>query len=135
MAEVYKSMIPLPLVTRVEVIDENGRSYIKRLDNDQTVCSSIQDDGRTLKVFIDKIKEDQAGVDPNEPGTTPLTRVVRKIFNAFKLGPLDHSVSVGSMADDYPHSPLGIPIPYRKVKDNSKPPKKGGFNRKGNLKE
>jgi|SaaInl0LU_22_DNA_1037365.scaffolds.fasta_scaffold12432_2 hypothetical protein len=58
MAGVYKSMIPYPNVTRVEVIDENGRSYTKYLDNDQKVCYSIQDDGRTLKVFINKIKEE-----------------------------------------------------------------------------
>ena len=58
MAGVYKSMIPYPNVTRVEVIDENGRSYTKYLDTDQKVCYSIQDDGRTLKVFINKIKEE-----------------------------------------------------------------------------
>ena len=58
MAGVYKSMIPYPNVTRVEVIDENGRSYTKYLDNDQKVCYGIQDDGRTLKVFINKIKEE-----------------------------------------------------------------------------
>ena len=51
-------MIPYPNVTRVEIIDENGRSYTKYLDNDQKVCYSIQDDGRTLKVFINKIKEE-----------------------------------------------------------------------------
>ena len=41
-------------ITRVEVIDENGRSYTNYLDNDQKVCYSIQDDGKTLKVFIQK---------------------------------------------------------------------------------
>ena len=53
-------MIPYPNVTRVEVIDENGRSYTKYLDNDQKVYYSLQDDKRTLKVFIDKTtwKED-----------------------------------------------------------------------------
>jgi hypothetical protein len=39
-------------VTRVEVIDENGRSYTKYLKEDQKVCYSIQDDNKTLKVFI-----------------------------------------------------------------------------------
>jgi hypothetical protein len=44
--------ITLCEVTRVEVIDEDGRSYTKYLDTNQTVCYSIQDDGKTLKVFI-----------------------------------------------------------------------------------
>lgn len=58
MARVYKSMINYPNITRVEVIDENGRSYTKYLSDDQMVCYDIQDDGRTLKVFINKIKEE-----------------------------------------------------------------------------
>ena len=41
-------------VTRVEVIDETGVSYTKYLDKDQKVYYSIQDDGKTLKVFIQK---------------------------------------------------------------------------------
>jgi len=39
--------------TRVEVIDEQGRSYVKYLSDSQTVTLSVQDGGRTLKVFID----------------------------------------------------------------------------------
>jgi hypothetical protein len=46
-------------VTRVEVIDENGRSYTKYLDKDQKVCYNIQDDGRTLKVFIQGKQNDE----------------------------------------------------------------------------
>ena len=80
-------------------------------------------------------KEDQAGVDPNEPGTTPLTRVVRKIFNAFKLGPVHHTEEDSSMVDDYSSSPLGIPIPFRKVKDNKEPRKQGSQTIKRMLKE
>jgi len=38
-------------VTRVEVIDEEGRSYVNWDDNNK-VELSFQDDGRTLKVFI-----------------------------------------------------------------------------------
>ena len=45
----------LPMVTRVEVIDENGRSYVN-WDNDYMVTIQLQDDGRTLKIFIDKEK-------------------------------------------------------------------------------
>ena len=51
-------MINYPNVTRVEVIDENGRSYTKYLDDNQKVSYDIQDDGRTLKVFVNKIIEE-----------------------------------------------------------------------------
>jgi hypothetical protein len=82
-------------------------------------------------------KEDQVAVDTNEPGTTPLTRVVRKIFNAFKRGPTDHTVSDTSMANNYTNSPLGIPIPFRKARNNKEPQEKGSYaiNRKRMLKE
>ena len=41
-------------VTRFEVIDENGRSYTKYLDKDEGIKYSLQDEDKTLKVFIDK---------------------------------------------------------------------------------
>jgi hypothetical protein len=44
-------------VTRVEVIDHNGRSYTN-FDTNNKVELSYQDDGRTLKVFIDKREND-----------------------------------------------------------------------------
>lgn len=37
-------------VTRVEVIDDNGRSYVKYGIED--IEFSLQDDGRTLKLFL-----------------------------------------------------------------------------------
>ena len=42
---------PEPRVTRVEVIDQEGRSYVN-WDERNRVELSYQDDGRTLKVFI-----------------------------------------------------------------------------------
>ena len=88
--------------------------------------------------------------NPIEPGTSPLTRLVRKIFYAFKK-PLDqgvHSNKDSLTETHYTNSPLGIPIPFKKVKagpegqgssykeaHNNKPPKKGGFTKKGMLKE
>jgi len=42
---------PLPKATRVEVIDLNGRSYVN-LDTRNSVEVALQDDGRTLKIFI-----------------------------------------------------------------------------------
>ena len=47
-------------VTRFEVIDETGRAYVKYLKDDEGIKYSLQDDDRTLKVFIDNLswKED-----------------------------------------------------------------------------
>ena len=41
-------------ITRIEVIDENGRSYVNWDDNND-VQLSYQDDGRTIKVFVNKV--------------------------------------------------------------------------------
>ena len=41
-------------VTRFEVIDENGRAYTQK---DCKVELSYQDDGRTLKVFINSLNK------------------------------------------------------------------------------
>jgi hypothetical protein len=46
-------------VNRVEVIDENGRSYVNWKPTNM-VSVRLQDDGKTLKIFIDKgIKADK----------------------------------------------------------------------------
>lgn len=45
----------LERVTRVEVIDDTGRAYVKYLEEGEGVGYMLQDDGRTLKVFIDKL--------------------------------------------------------------------------------
>ncbi len=42
--------------TRVEVIDERGRSYVN-WHPDNEVKISMQDDNRTLKIFINKKTE------------------------------------------------------------------------------
>jgi hypothetical protein len=41
-------------VNRVEVIDNTGRAYVKYLDKDERIKYSLQDEDKTLKVFIDK---------------------------------------------------------------------------------
>jgi hypothetical protein len=41
----------LPNCTRVEVIDQKGRSYVNWKQTNKTELS-LQDDGKTLKVFI-----------------------------------------------------------------------------------
>jgi hypothetical protein len=40
-------------VNRFEVIDEEGRTYVNHLEEGQSVKFSLQDDNKTLKVFID----------------------------------------------------------------------------------
>jgi hypothetical protein len=42
----------LSKVTRVELIDDSGRVYVLRKDGIR-VWTSIQDDGKTLKIFIE----------------------------------------------------------------------------------
>lgn len=46
-----KKQIDSTQISRVEVIDENGRSYVKYFDVGK-LDFSIQDEGRTLKLFI-----------------------------------------------------------------------------------
>lgn len=43
-------------VNRVEVIDDTGRGYIKYIKGDEKVRYELQDDNRTLKIFIDTLK-------------------------------------------------------------------------------
>jgi hypothetical protein len=43
-------------VNRFEVIDKSGRAYTKYLDKGEGIKYSIQDDNRTLKVFIDDMR-------------------------------------------------------------------------------
>ena len=41
-------------VNRFEVIDDTGRAYVKYLDKDEGIKYALQDEDKTLKVFIDK---------------------------------------------------------------------------------
>lgn len=47
-----------PRITRVEVIDQDGRSYVN-WDSHNDISYQLQDDGRTLKVFVNTIKSTQ----------------------------------------------------------------------------
>jgi hypothetical protein len=42
-------------VNRIEVIDGTGRVYVKYLDKDERPRYNLQDDGKTLKIFIDTV--------------------------------------------------------------------------------
>jgi hypothetical protein len=45
-------------VTRVEIIDEEGRSYVN-WDENNKVELSFQDNERTIKVFISRVNPDE----------------------------------------------------------------------------
>lgn len=49
MTDIVATLQNLPDVTRFEVIDAGGRAYVA---NGITVLLALQDDGRTLKVFV-----------------------------------------------------------------------------------
>jgi hypothetical protein len=40
-------------VNRVELIDSSGRAYTKWIDKPMSVTFSLQDDKRTLKIFVE----------------------------------------------------------------------------------
>jgi hypothetical protein len=42
-------------ITRVEVITNNGREYVS-WEDDNDIVTSIQDNGKTLKIFVNKVK-------------------------------------------------------------------------------
>jgi hypothetical protein len=56
MSKIEDGIYPEPKITRVEVIDENGRTYTKWTCS---VALSYQDDGRTLKVFVTPKKKEE----------------------------------------------------------------------------
>lgn len=53
--------ITYPDVTRVEVIDNRGRSYVKC--NVTSTQMQIQDDGQTLKIFVSYDEEEEISDD------------------------------------------------------------------------
>jgi hypothetical protein len=55
-----EELVEMKSVTRFEVIDDTGRAYTKYLKEDEGIKYSLQDDKKTLKVFIDNTtwKED-----------------------------------------------------------------------------
>lgn len=49
------------LINRVEVIDNDGRRYVKH--NVESIEFDLQDDGKTLKMFIRYEEEDEICID------------------------------------------------------------------------
>ena len=53
-------------VSRLEVIDETGRGYVRYFKEGEHLRYDFQDDGRTLKMFVDKLDYYYPGSDPQE---------------------------------------------------------------------
>lgn len=51
-----EELMSMKQINRFEVIDSTGRAYVKYLDSDEGIKYTLQDDNKTLKVFIDNIK-------------------------------------------------------------------------------
>ena len=61
-------------ITRVEVIDENGRYYVN-WEEDNDITLSYQDDGRTLKVFVNTMKP-----------KSPAEEAYKRVYGAYPMG-------------------------------------------------
>ena len=59
------AMLPTAMINRVEVIDEKGRSYVNWKPTNRTKLQ-VQDNGRTLKVFVSQGFEIQKIVKPQK---------------------------------------------------------------------
>ena len=57
---------PEPVITRVEVITDNGREYVN-WNKDNKITTSLQDDGKTLKIFVNT----KTTEEPEMPITKP----------------------------------------------------------------
>lgn len=54
--QIMEYVMSTPSITRVEVIDHEGRSFSKWYDYPVYVKESFQDGGRTLKIFVTKVE-------------------------------------------------------------------------------
>lgn len=73
-------------VTRIEIIDQTGRAFVGY--NMSDVQISMQDDGRTLKIFCkkDTTKPAQGGIEVREQRVWALPWVAVFLFGAVMLG-------------------------------------------------
>lgn len=44
-------------VTRVEVIDPEGRVFSRYYDEPMSVSAAVQNDGKTVKIFVDRAED------------------------------------------------------------------------------
>lgn len=72
-------------IIRFEVIDENGRSYVN-WEDDNDVSWQLQDNEKTLKVFVNKVKQEPDNLQdwlgpepPEEPKLSPIEQTKKDI--------------------------------------------------------
>ena len=53
MTETGKSEGKFSAVSRVEVIGKNGREYVRYFEDEEFMYIALQDDNKTLKIFIE----------------------------------------------------------------------------------
>jgi hypothetical protein len=61
-------------ITRVEVITDTGRDYVN-WEDDNNITVSYQDDGRTLKVFVNTMKP-----------KSPAEEAYKRVYGAYPMG-------------------------------------------------
>jgi len=111
--------------TRVEIITDTGRDYVN-WDDDNDITTSRQDDGRTLKVFVNKVKPETGASEaldreweewlgpepPQEPKLSPIEQTKKDIANLQnKLKLLEYQETVRTdvekaYRDFYGHYPI-----------------------------
>ena len=104
-------------ITRVEVIDENGRSYVN-WEDDNDVSWQFQDGGRTLKVFVNKtgaleaLEEWLGPEPPQEPKLSQIEQIkkgIENLQNRLKLLEYQETVRTDvekAYRDFYGHYPI-----------------------------
>ena len=85
---------PAPIITRVEVITDTGRDYVS-WEKDNNITTSLQDEGRTLKIFVSKCA---ANPKPKFDLKDFLNRGVMVRFHTgvTKTGVIHHNPNAGS---------------------------------------
>ena len=53
-------------INRIEIISPNGREYVKYLEKEQNIKLVKQDDGQTLKIFIDKTQMEAIDIENDQ---------------------------------------------------------------------
>jgi hypothetical protein len=101
-------------ITRVEVITNNGREYI-HWEDDNDISYMLQDSGRTLKIFVGKVKQEPENLEEwlgEEPKLSPIEQTKKDIETLQrKLELLEYEETVRtdvekSYRDFYGHYPV-----------------------------
>jgi len=95
---------PEPVITRVEVITDKGRDYVN-WEQDNRITTSLQDDGKTLKIFVTN--------DNTEEPEMPITKP-----NSYEVMPSEKK-SVYNLTKE-PEMPITKPNSYEVMPSEKK---------------